>query len=126
MYRQRQRVVYQNPFAYDLALLFIMSIVEIDITENDITENDTNKEKVPIKWNNELEAQRKKSRSLKKKYNESKNPDTLVLRKEDKNCPDFPISNHLALLLYVPKFLKSIQNTDCLTQSCSKCILFAK
>ena len=64
MCHQQQRVVYQNPFAYDLTLLFIMLIVEIDITENDIiekdiTENDTNKEKVPIKWNNELEAQKK-------------------------------------------------------------------
>ena len=26
MYRQRRRVVYQNPFAYDLTLLFITSI----------------------------------------------------------------------------------------------------
>ena len=31
MYHQQRRVVYQNPFAYDLALLFIMSINKVVI-----------------------------------------------------------------------------------------------
>ena len=33
MYSQRQRVVYKNPFAYDLALLFIMSMDFIKIAK---------------------------------------------------------------------------------------------